>query len=52
MAEKDELIGIIPINDRIPELESEVAYHLARATNPNSKEYCRVFPSVTKKYTH
>ena len=54
MAEKDELVGIIPMADRIPELESEVQYHLSKATKQNheGKEYFRPSLKVTKKYQH
>lgn len=54
MAEKDERVGIIPESERIAELESEVAFHLARALNgnPKSKEFWRPSLKVEKKYQH
>lgn len=52
MAEKDDLVGIIPLSERTPELESEVAYHVNRITKQEGKEYYRNFDKVTKKYKH
>lgn len=55
MAEIEDKFGIIPENERIPELEQEVQYHLDRALRKeasNPREYFRPNFRVNKKYTH